>query len=76
MQQPPNDFWGLTGAQLAMLIGMAGLFFSFWSAHKSNIRRIEQDAQDRQEIKTKLDLIFNWFQQNIVGRRGHGQEGD
>ena len=67
MNTPPDAFWQFN---LGHLITIVALLVSFWSAHRSNLKRIEQDASDRQDIKTKLDLIFCWIQENIIGRKG------
>lgn len=56
------------------------LLISFWAAHWSNVKRIKQDAGDLREMKTKLDMIYQWFCGNVVGRgepqRHRHQEGD
>jgi hypothetical protein len=62
-----DQFWQFN---IGHLITIAALLVSFWSAHHSNRKRIEQDAADRQEIKTKLDMIYSWFQTNIISTFG------
>ena len=52
------------------------LLLSFWGAHISNVRRVQSNAAELQELKTKLELIYQWFCNNVVGRgeplRRHG----
>ena len=61
-----STFWSFNIGHLltigSILVGLGGLHFS-----QMNVR--DRDMQDRQEIKTKLDLIYNWFQNHIINKR-------
>ena len=68
-----GGFWDVNfGNMLTMFV----LLLAFWGAHIGNVRRIKASAAEIQEIKTKLDLIYMWFCNNVVGRgeppRHHG----
>jgi len=60
-----NQFWTFN---IGHLLTVLTLLVSFWAAHHANARAREEDVKDRQEMKTKLDLIYDWFQNNVVGR--------
>ena len=64
---PPTDpFWNMS---LGNILTIVTLLVAFAAAHRSNTKRIEKDAADRQEMKTKVDLIFEWFQRHVIGGR-------
>lgn len=68
-----HSFWEVN---LGNVITLGALLLSFWTAHRGNIKRIEDAASRMTEIETKLSLIYDWFQNNVVGKgepqRGHG----
>lgn len=45
---------------LGTLIAAAVLFVGFATAHIQNVRRMER-------METKVDLIFRWFSQHVIG---------
>jgi hypothetical protein len=45
----------------------AALFLGFVTAHQQNIRKL-------QDIETRLGLVFQWFQNNVVNAKRRGDE--
>lgn len=39
------------------------LFIGFYAAHQQNIKKL-------QDLVTKVDMMFDWFKDNVIGRRG------
>jgi hypothetical protein len=48
---------------LGEMIAAFVLLFGFFSAHMQNIREL-------QEIKTKLAVMFVWFEENVMRKNG------
>lgn len=72
-----NGFWSIS---LGNVLTLGGLLFSFWLAHRANVQRLEDQATRIAKMETKLDLIFGWFEHNVIGRgekpRTSGEGGD
>jgi hypothetical protein len=64
----PETFWKFDAGNLFTIIS---LLFAFYTAHTANSRRIKKDAEDFQDIKTKVDMIYHWFI-----NQGHGRNVD
>lgn len=47
----------------------AGLLLGFYAAHSQGIRKM-------QELETKLDLMYAWFQEVVIRRNGGNGGGD
>jgi hypothetical protein len=59
-----NIFWDITmkldwTINMGELIAAFVLAASFFTAHTNSIRKL-------QEMKTKLDMIYSWFERQIV----------
>ena len=76
MAAPPDAFWSINVGQAALLVAFAGLFLNFRQSHRENKDRIENDAKDRQDVKTKVDTMYEWFQNYIIGGQWRGKQGD
>jgi len=72
-----ETFWQFNFGHLLTILT---LIMSFYFAHRNTSikneeiqrlldARLEQEARDRQEMKTKLDLIYNWFMNSIINAR-------
>lgn len=61
-------FWELN---VGHVLTLAVLLVSFWTAHRANVKRYQEDAKDRQEMKTKLDVIYDWFKNSILTSTRH-----
>lgn len=59
-----GGFWEVN---LGNILTAFVLLLSFWAAHVSNVRRVRQSASEFQDMKTKLNLIYMWFTNNVVG---------
>lgn len=57
---------GVGNVELGISIG--ALLLSFWAAHWANVRRLKEAQREFTEMKIKVDLIYEWFQGNVVGR--------
>jgi hypothetical protein len=53
---------------LANILTLGVLLVAFWGAHVSNVKRLKSSAAELTEMKVKLDMIFAWFQHNVVGK--------
>lgn len=66
-------FWTVT---FGNVLTLAALLVAVWAAHTSSVKHIEDAAERIAAMETKLDLIYAWFENNVVGRketdRGHG----
>jgi hypothetical protein len=74
MQMPPlkDEFWQFNIGHLFTMVSVA---LTVYASHLSNVRRIETAAREWAEMRTKLDLIFAWFQNNVVMQaKEHGKE--
>lgn len=60
-----SGFWQFN---LGHLLTICALLISFWSAHRSNVKRIKQSSAEFERVRVKVDLIFRWFENNVVGR--------
>lgn len=56
------------GDNLANFVSLGILLIAFWGAHVSNVKRLKSSAAELAEMKIKLDMIFSWFQHNVVGK--------
>ena len=65
--QQTEPFWSVNLGNIATAIIM---LISFWLAHVSNAKRISRDAEEWQEVKTKVNLIYDWFKKYVVGLNG------
>lgn len=86
------NFWeNVTAPQLGLYVALAGLFVNLWFSrrqerrdierrHQENLAEIRANTREASEMKSKLDLIWQWFERNVVGKnepnRRAGQEGD
>ena len=50
---------------LAQSITLISILLAFYSAHRANVKRIEEAARDFQDMKTKVDLMFSWFRKQM-----------
>jgi hypothetical protein len=68
-------FWTFN---LGNIITLVALLLAVWQAHVSNVKRIEDAASRLSAVEIKLDLIYGWFENNVIGRheaeRKHGAE--
>ena len=68
-----QGFWTIS---IGNILTAGSLLLSFWLAHRGNVKRIEDGAANMAEMKAKVDLIYSWFQNNVIGRgeseRSHG----
>lgn len=53
---------------LGNILTLGVLLIAFWGAHVSNVKRLKTNASELTEMKVKLDMIFLWFQNNVVGK--------
>ena len=60
-----NGFWTFNIGHVAVLISLASLLLTL---HRSNTKRIEDGTRKLTEMETKLDLVYEWFKENVVGR--------
>lgn len=63
MQAAPEAFWNVN---IGNVITIIVLLVSFWSAHIANRRRYDLESADRQDIKTKVNTLWDWFQRNVI----------
>ena len=68
---PTNNFWDVN---IGNVVGTVALLVSFWAAHHANVKRIQMETATLQDPKTKMDLIYRWFSNNVIGR-GESQRG-
>ena len=57
---------------IGSIITIITVLLAISTFHYSNVKRIQKSASDFQDLKTKLDLMFDWFKNNVM--RNH--EGD
>lgn len=53
---------------LGNILTLGILLLAFWGAHVSNVKRLKTSAADLAEMRVKLDMIYSWFQHNVVGK--------
>jgi hypothetical protein len=67
---------------IGLLVSTITIILTLIGLHMANIHRIEQAAKEWQEMRSRLDVIWSWFENNVIGRgesnRQHRkkQEGD
>lgn len=66
-----NNFWDFN---LGHLLTILALLVSFWTAHRANVKRAEDSAKDFEHVRVKVDLIFRWFENNVVGKGERSRE--
>jgi hypothetical protein len=70
------SFWHV---DLGGAVELAALIFTIYRFHLSNIRRIDkfhmanlrridEGISQIREIKSKMDLMFHWFQKTVIER--------
>lgn len=45
------------------------LLISFWGAHWSNMKRIKDATKEYEDLKTKVNIMYGWFERKIIN--GH-----
>ena len=69
MKEANPTFWYYNIGNLVTLISILIAIAAF---HFANVKRIETAAREWQEIRTKMDLMFEWFKSNIITRSKEG----
>lgn len=65
---PAPNVSNFNEVSLGNILTIVTLLVSFWTAHVSNVRRIRRSAEEMQDIKTKVNMLYDWFNNNVVGR--------
>ncbi len=60
-----NNFWQIS---IGNLLSFIGLMITLIAFHVSNVKRIKDAAERFQRMETKVDLVYEWFKENVVGR--------
>lgn len=60
-----GGFWTVDAGNILTALA---LLISFWAAHMSNAKRQQANVSDFQDVKTKVNMIYEWFCNNVVGR--------
>lgn len=63
----PDQFWKL---DLGNVLTIGILVVALVTLHVQNVARIEASTRLMQDLKTKMDLIYGWFQAHVVGGGG------
>ena len=84
------SFWEqITAPQVGRYVAIAGLFVNLWFSrrterrdierrHAENLEEIRKNTREASEIATKVNMIWRWFERNVVGKdepyRRHGRQ--
>ena len=60
-----NGFWNIT---FGNILTLAAVLLAFWSAHQASVKAIEDAASRMTAVEVKLDLIYGWFESNVLGK--------
>ena len=55
-----------TTISLGSIITIITVIVALVTFHVSNVKRIQKAAAEFQDIKTKLDLMFDWFKRHVM----------
>lgn len=60
-----NNFWQVSIGNVLSFVGVMVTLVAF---HRSNVSRIEAAAKRQQAMELKIELLYEWFKENVVGR--------
>jgi len=63
---PGSSFWDFN---IGNAITLASMLIAFFLAHRSNVKRIEDNSARMANLETKLELVFKWFEANVIHRK-------
>jgi hypothetical protein len=63
----PEAFWKL---DLGNVLTIGILTVALVTLHIQNVQRIEKSSRLMQDLQTKMDVMFHWFQDHVVGGSG------
>ena len=53
-----------------LLVGFLSMLISFWTAHSSNVKRIQTEAERWARLDEKVDRLERWFESNWEAKSG------
>lgn len=62
-----NDGGTLWPVIVTNLLTLVALMISFWVAHQANVKRIGEAAEKFAAMETKLQMMYDWFRNTIIG---------
>ena len=63
MKEANPTFWYYNIGNLVTLISV---LISIAAFHFANVKRIETAAREWQEIRVRMDIMFEWFKDNVI----------
>jgi len=61
-----ESFWNV---RFGDVVTLASMLLAFYLAHRANVRRIEEAASRMANLETRVNLIFKWFEANVIERK-------
>jgi hypothetical protein len=69
-----HGFWDIT---FGNVVTIGALLLSFWTAHRSNVKRIEDQAGRMATLETQVKTLYDWWSKTWgVPQVPHSEHGD